>query len=64
MDSYWVLFNPLTSSLLNMVFGIVLVIGVGILILNLVKLATSSYQRTGPAIGIILSLIIIGLSVT
>ncbi|WXG40649.1 MAG: hypothetical protein WED07_07635 [Candidatus Freyarchaeum deiterrae] len=63
MDPFWFVYNPLTNGLLNIVFGIVLVVGIGLLVLNLVKLATS-YNRTGPIIGLIVSLFIIGLSVT
>jgi len=62
MDVYWFLFNPLVRDLLNLGFGILLVVGVGMLILNLVMLVFS-YRRTGPILGIIVSLLIIGISV-
>jgi Ca2+/Na+ antiporter len=62
MDPSWFLYNPLSNGLLNILFSIVLVVGIGLLVFNLVKLATS-YNRTGPIIGLIISLFIIGLSV-
>ncbi|WXG40862.1 MAG: hypothetical protein WED07_08830 [Candidatus Freyarchaeum deiterrae] len=61
MDPYWFMYDPLTQSLLNIIFGIVLIVGIGLLVMNIVKLATS-HQRMGPTIGLILSLLIIGLS--
>nr|MDO8080834.1 hypothetical protein [Candidatus Freyarchaeota archaeon] len=62
MDAYSFLYNPLVYNLLNIIFGILLVVGIGLLIMNLVKLATSNH-RTGPIIGIIISLLILGISV-
>jgi hypothetical protein len=63
MDPYWFLYNPLTDNLLNILFGIVLVIGVGLLIMNIIRLATSR-SRIGPVIGSIISLFIIGIAVS
>jgi hypothetical protein len=63
MDPYWFLYNPLTKNLLNIIFGIVLVVGVGLLIMNIIQLATSRH-RIGPVIGSIISLFIIGISVS
>jgi hypothetical protein len=62
MDPYWVVFNPLTNGLLNIVFGLLLIVGVGILIINMVMLVFT-YRRSGPILGIIISLLIIGISV-
>ncbi|MEM3525943.1 MAG: hypothetical protein QXV37_00890 [Candidatus Jordarchaeaceae archaeon] len=62
MDPYWFLFNPIVHDLLNLVFGVALVVGIGLLIVNIVKLATS-YSRVGPAIGIVIGLLVIGISV-
>ena len=62
LDPYWFLFNPLVHDLLNIVFGILLIIGVGMLILNLVMLVFT-YRRMGPILGIVISLFIIGISV-
>ncbi len=62
MDVYSFLFNPFIYDLLNIVFGIVLIVGVGMLVINLVMLVFS-YRRTGPIIGIVTSLFIIGISV-
>ncbi|MEM3562174.1 MAG: hypothetical protein QXR19_02995, partial [Candidatus Jordarchaeaceae archaeon] len=47
--------------LLNTIFGILLVIGVGMLILNLALLAIS-HHRLSYIIGIIISLLLIGVS--
>ena len=62
MDPYWFLFNPIIHDLLSLVFGIALVVGIGLLIMNLVKLATS-YSRVGPALGMIVGLLVVGISV-
>jgi len=62
LDVYWLLYNPMVRDLLNLGFGILLVVGVGLLVFNLVTLAFS-YRRTGPVLGIIISLLIIGISV-
>jgi len=62
MDPYWFMFNPLIHDLLNLVFGIALVVGIGLLIMNLVKLATS-HSRMGPALGMIVGLLVVGVSV-
>jgi hypothetical protein len=62
MDVYWLITNPLMHDILNILFGILLVVGIGLFIFNLVKLIFS-YRRTGPIMGIILSLLIIGISV-
>ena len=64
MDTSWFLYNPLSNGLLNLLFSIVLVVGIGLLVFNLVKLATSSHNRMGPIIGLIISLFVVGLSVT
>ncbi|MEM2133777.1 MAG: hypothetical protein QXS27_00745 [Candidatus Jordarchaeaceae archaeon] len=61
IDVYWLLTNPLTYNLLNTIFGILLVIGVGMLILNLALLAIS-HHRLSYIIGIIISLLLIGVS--
>lgn len=62
MDPYWFLTNPLIHDLLSLVFGIALVVGIGLLILNIVKLATS-HNRMGPALGMIIGLLVVGISV-
>ena len=62
LDVYWLLYNPMVHDLLNLGFGILLVVGVGLLVFNLATLAFS-YRRTGPVLGIIISLLIIGISV-
>jgi len=62
LDPYWFLFNPFIRNLLNIVFGVLLIIGIGMLVLNLVMLVFS-YRRTGPLLGIAVSLLVIGISV-
>ncbi|WXG39851.1 MAG: hypothetical protein WED07_03340 [Candidatus Freyarchaeum deiterrae] len=61
MSTYWILFNPIVQSLLSLLFGLTLVAGIGLLILNLVMI-TLSHHRTGNLIGIAVSLILIGVS--
>ncbi|MFB0563509.1 MAG: hypothetical protein ACETWM_20100 [Candidatus Lokiarchaeia archaeon] len=62
MDVYWLVTNPLMYDLLNILFGILLVVGIGLFIYNLVMLIFS-YRRSGPIIGMIISLFIVGISV-
>ncbi|MEX2707173.1 MAG: hypothetical protein Q6352_018235 [Candidatus Freyrarchaeum guaymaensis] len=62
MDVYWLLFNPLMHDLLNLFFGILLVVGLVLFVWNLLKLITS-WNRMGPAIALIVSLLLIGISV-
>lgn len=62
MDLYWFLFNPLVHDLLNLVFGIALVVGIVLIIVNIVKMATA-YSRIGPALGIVIGLLVVGISV-
>ena len=63
MNPFWLFSDPLIQTLLNLVFGIALVVGIGLLILNIVKLATS-HSRMGPIIGLVIGLLVIGLSVS
>ena len=61
MDVYWLLFNPLMHDLFNLLFGILLVVGLVLFTWNLLKLITS-WNRTGPAMALIASLLLIGIS--
>jgi hypothetical protein len=61
IDVYWLLTNPVTYNLLNTIFGILLMIGVGMLVLNLALLAIS-HHRLSYLVGIIISLLLIGVS--
>jgi len=62
MDVYWILFNPLVHDILNLIFGILFIVGLVLFVWNLLKLITS-YHRTGPAIALIVCLLVIGISV-
>ncbi len=62
MDVYWLLTNPLMYDMLNILFGILLVVGIGLFIYNLVLLIIS-HRRTGPIISMAISLLIVGISV-
>ncbi|WP_445869365.1 hypothetical protein [Candidatus Jordarchaeum sp.] len=59
-DVHWWLSNPAVNGLLSIIFGIFIVISIGLLVLNLIKL-TYAYNRIGPLIGIALSLLFIGI---
>ncbi|MBS7251691.1 MAG: hypothetical protein KIH08_14050 [Candidatus Freyarchaeota archaeon] len=61
VNVYWLLTNPLTYNLLNTIFGILLMIGVGMFIMNLALLAVS-HRRLSYMIGIIVSLLLVGVS--
>ncbi|MFB0560135.1 MAG: hypothetical protein ACETWM_02700 [Candidatus Lokiarchaeia archaeon] len=58
-DIFWWLTNPFVNGLLSIIFGIFMILSIGILVLNLIKL-TYAYNRTGPIIGVALSLLFIG----
>jgi hypothetical protein len=61
MDVYWLIYNPLMDDVLNFIFGIVLIIGIGLFVYNLILLIT--YYRKGQVIPrMILSLFLIGIS--
>ncbi|MEM3525977.1 MAG: hypothetical protein QXV37_01060 [Candidatus Jordarchaeaceae archaeon] len=62
MGICWFLYNPLSYNILNIIFGILLIIGILLFIMNLVKLATTQHY-TSPIIGIIVSLLVIGISI-
>jgi hypothetical protein len=63
MDVYWLLANPLMHDVFNLMFGIVLVIGVGLFIYNLIELIM--FVRKRQIIPrMILSLFLIGISVS
>ena len=62
LDPYWPLFNPLVRNILSIVFGAILIAGIGVLIFNLVMLAIS-HRRIGPLLGITISLLVMGISV-
>ncbi len=61
INVYWLLTNPLTYNLLNTIFGILLMIGVGMFIMNLALLAVF-HRRLSYIIGIVISLLLIGVS--
>jgi len=52
----------LFHDLFNIVFGIALLVGLGLVIINIVRLATS-HRRMGAALGVIIGLLVVGISV-
>jgi hypothetical protein len=61
MTAYWILYNPLVYNLFNLIFGLILIVGIGLFIMNLVIIVIS-HHRSGPLIGIAFSLILIGVA--
>jgi hypothetical protein len=57
----WLLFDPLMQNVLNVMFGVFLMIGVGLLIFNLLYLVFA--RRLGCIFGVIIGLLIIGICV-
>ncbi|MHA1363796.1 MAG: hypothetical protein ACTSP1_14860 [Candidatus Freyarchaeota archaeon] len=62
MDVYWLLYNPLMYDMLNVIFGIILVLGVGLFVYHLILLIML-YRKRQVVPRLILSLILIGISV-
>ncbi|MEX2750267.1 MAG: hypothetical protein Q6366_000130 [Candidatus Freyarchaeota archaeon] len=62
MDVYWLLFNPLMHDALTLIFGVVLVLGLGLFIYNLILLI-SYYRKRQVIPRMFLSLFLIGISV-
>ncbi|MFB0560843.1 MAG: hypothetical protein ACETWM_06485 [Candidatus Lokiarchaeia archaeon] len=57
----WLLFDPFMQNVLNVMFGVFLMIGVGLLIFNLLYLVFA--RRLGCILGVIIGLFIIGICV-
>ncbi|MGQ9723220.1 MAG: hypothetical protein ACUVXA_18105 [Candidatus Jordarchaeum sp.] len=62
MDIYWLLFNPMMYELLNIIFGFILILGLGLFIYNIILLITY-YRKRQVIPRLILSLILIGMTV-
>jgi hypothetical protein len=63
MDVYWLLANPLMHDVLNIIFGIVLILGVGLFLYYLIGLIML-YRKRQVIPQMFLSLFLIGISVS